>query len=204
RGACGGSLGGVAGRPDLEVPPPAGQGVMPADLAAFDAIHGVRAAVPIVQAPASLLSHGQPVPLLVLGIDPARDHAARDCTLVAGADLTHEDGLLLEAGFATQCGLAVGDPARLMTARGPVELPVVGLLAPRGPARFNGGAIAFLRLQKAQALFAAPGQVSAVGLVLEPGASLDLVRQAAQQRSPSARFSYPAAAASWPVSSSIP
>src|SRR5262245_44159251 len=37
----------VAGRADLEVLPPAGQGLMPADLAAFDAIPGVRAAVPV-------------------------------------------------------------------------------------------------------------------------------------------------------------
>src|SRR5262245_51339193 len=74
----------VAGRADLEVLPPAGQGVMPAELAAFDAIAGVRAAIPIVQAPASLVARGQPVPLLVLGVDPARDRAARDCDLIAG------------------------------------------------------------------------------------------------------------------------
>src|SRR5262245_53327518 len=181
----------VAGRADLEVLPPAGLGVMPADLAAFDVIPGVGTAVPIVQAPASLVSRGQPVPLLVLGVDPARDHAARDRTLVAGEDLTQADGLLLEAGFAARYGLAPGDHARLMTARGPAELPVVGLLAPAGPALFNGGAIAFLPLQKAQSLFTSPGQVSAVQLVLEPGASLDLVRQAALKRFPQRQVQRP-------------
>ena len=49
--------------------------------------------------------------------------------------------VLLEAGFARAQRLELGRPVRLWTPTGIAELPVVGLLQPRGVATFNGGAV---------------------------------------------------------------
>jgi putative ABC transport system permease protein len=157
---------------------------MPAGLDALEAIPGVRAAVPLVQAPAGLVTPAGPEPLLVLGVDPGRDGAVRDYRVVQGADLARARGLLLEAGFAARHGCAVGRPVRLVTPRGPVEVEVAGLLAGAWAARFNGGAVAVLPLAQAQALFAAPGEVNAVQLVLERGADPERVRRAVEERLP--------------------
>ena len=46
------------------------------------------------------------------------------------------------------------------------QLPVVGLLAPRGAAAFNGGAVAFLPLAEAQRFFLKAGQVNSMQLIL--------------------------------------
>lgn len=173
----------AAGRAQLEVLPALGAGSMPAMLDVVEAIPGVAAAVPIVQAPSSLLTATGPRPLLVLGVDPERDAQVRDYDVVEGG-LFARDGVMLEAQFARQHGCAVGQPIRLMTARGPIALDVVGLLAARGAARFNGGAIAFLPLKKAQSLFGTKDEVTAIQIVAQPGTNLARVRERIEAKLP--------------------
>jgi putative ABC transport system permease protein len=184
RDAYAGLFRSLAGRASLEVVRAGGQGAFVPDLKVLERIPGVRAAVPLVQSPAGLVTPDGTVAVYVLGIDPESDASVRDYHLVAGTDLEGGTGVLLEANFATRHGYAVGRPARLITPKGPVALSVVGLLAARGPARFNGGAIAFLPLAKAQALFTAPGKVDAVHLLLEPGASREAIQAAIRERFP--------------------
>jgi putative ABC transport system permease protein len=172
----------VAGRADLEVVRP-GQGPFDAApvLAALDGAPGVRAALPVVQVPSALLTPDGPVPLYLLAVDPQRDDAARDYPLQEGSGLDG-GGLLLEARFAARHGLRVGDTATLQTPTGPAPFVVAGLLRPGGVAAFNGGAVAFLPLNRARPAFAPDGQVNAVQLVLDRGADRDAVAAAAQER----------------------
>jgi putative ABC transport system permease protein len=169
----------VAGRAALEVVACGGWRMAMPDLGAIESVPGVRAAAPVLLRPSALVTAGGPLPILVVGIDPRRDAAVRDWALAEGSD----GGLRLEAGFAARHGLA-GRAARFNTEGGPVSLPVEGLLAPTGPARFNRGAVAVLPLPLAQRLFAKPGEVSAVQLVLDPGADPLAVARAVEEQLP--------------------
>ena len=66
----------------------------------------------------------------------SRDGAVRDCVLREGRALDGEDGVLLEAGFAGSQRIELGKRVRLLTITGFTELPVQGLLEPRGAATF--------------------------------------------------------------------
>jgi putative ABC transport system permease protein len=174
----------LTGRASLEVVAE-GLGGFNADLAErLSEVPGLRAAVPVIQTPAALLGKSGAVPILVLGVDPVRDGAARDYVLRQGQMLDGHDGLLLEAGFAGTQGLTVGQSVRLLTPTGFTMLPVVGLLEPSGAATFNGGAVAFMPLPTAQRLFGLAGRINSVQLVLAADASSAPVEAAVRQRLP--------------------
>ncbi len=109
-----------------------------------EAVAGVRAVVPAIQSPAVLIGPAGVVPVMVVGSDPQRDRVAHTLTVRAGhlPGTKEARGIALEAGFAAASRLDLGQKARLSSAGGQVELPVVALLEPRGPAAFNGGAVA--------------------------------------------------------------
>ncbi len=174
----------VTGRAALEVVAEGYAGFDGGVAAELEGAPRVRAALPVVQAPAALAAEGGTVPVLVLGIDPGRDQAVRDYALRQGRPLGAGDGLLLEAGFAASCRCAVGDRARLWTPTGLATLPVVGLLEPSSAAAFNGGAVAFMPLATAQRLFGLGGEVNAVHLLLADGADAREVAAGLRQRLP--------------------
>jgi putative ABC transport system permease protein len=165
----------VTGRASLEVVAEGFGGFDAALAARLNNVPGIKAAVPVIQSPAALVGKSGPAPVLVIGIDPEGDGAARDYVLERGRRLTTGDaarasgGVLLEAGFAEANGCALGQPARLWTPTGMRGLPVVGLLQPRGAAAFNGGAVVFMPLATAQRVFGLQRQVNSVHLVLEAG-----------------------------------
>jgi putative ABC transport system permease protein len=132
-------------------------------------VPGVKAALPVIQTTAALVGKAGPVPVLVLGIDPDRDGAARGYGLQSGRRLEGNDGVLLEAGFARANGCELGKAVRLWTPTGIMELPLVGLLQSQGPTTFNGGAVAIMPLATAQRLFGLPRQVNSIQFVLEDG-----------------------------------
>jgi putative ABC transport system permease protein len=179
----------VTGRAALEVVAD-GLGGFPSGLARdLGQVAGVRAAVPVIQTPALLVGPRGAVPVLALGVDPARDGAARDYALRQGRLLqtgTDREAreILLEAGFAEANGLHPGEKAELLTVKGRGAVRVVGLLEPRGAATFNGGAVAFLPLPVAQQLFGLAGQVNGVQLVLAEGTDPDAVEREAKGRLP--------------------
>ncbi|MCZ7662349.1 MAG: ABC transporter permease [Thermoleophilia bacterium] len=185
----------VAGRAALEVVAQARTPFDPAQAQAVESLPEVEAAVPAISVQAALLHGQERSPVLVLGIDPRVDGLVRDYVLREGAllsdetevkadDLSDEAGAgapveaLLEAGFARTLGLALGDEARLLTPTGLATLRVRGLLALRGAAVFNNGAVVVLPLERTQRLFDQEGRVNTVQLVLADGA--DVV--AAQER----------------------
>ncbi len=178
----------VTGRAALEVVAE-GLGGFPAALAeSLERVPGVRAAVPVIQTPALLVGPRGAVPVLALGVDPARDGAARDQILRRGRALRPGPAglkeVLLEAGFAEANRLDVGATAELLAVAGPTPVRVVGLLEPRGAAAFNGGAVVFLPLPAAQRLFGLAGKVNSVQLVLAEGADPGAVEAAVQSRLP--------------------
>jgi putative ABC transport system permease protein len=166
-------FGAVTGRASLEVVAEGLGGFDETVVATVAGVSGVQAALPVVQSPAALVSKSGPVPILVLGVDPQRDGAARDYLLHSGRLLEASDalagqgGLLLEAGFAQGNGCELGGSARLWTPTGLVDVPVVGLLKASGATRFNGGAVAFMPLATAQRLFKLPRQINSVQIVLQ-------------------------------------
>src|SRR5262249_12630504 len=136
----------AGGRASLEVVAEGYSGFDARVAATLEDIPGVRAALPIIQAPVALVGPADSHPVLVLGVDPDRDGLARDYSLRAGDTLVQRDGVLLEAGFATSHQCSLGERVRLWTPTGLAELTVVGLLEPRSAANFNGGSVAFMRL----------------------------------------------------------
>jgi putative ABC transport system permease protein len=156
----------AAGRAALEVIAEGMGGFEEKAASPVKAIPGVRAAVPVIQTPAALIGAGGAVPVMVLGVDPRRDRAARDYFLREGRPLGRGDGLLLETGFAGANHFALGNKVRLMTTTEDARLPVVGLLEPQGAAAFNGGAVAFMTLSTAQRLFGLKGKINSLELVL--------------------------------------
>lgn len=156
----------LAGRADFEIVP-IGMGGLDLQLSErIGSSPGIAAAVPFIQSTAGLLTENQTTPVTVLGIDSASDTALREYALAAGEMIGDADAVLLSADFAEQRGLAVGRTVRLVTTSGASELPIAGLLAMRGAAVVNGGAVAIMPLRTAQRLFSLTGQVNTIGLVL--------------------------------------
>jgi len=184
----------VGGRASLEVVAQ-GQGGFDGSVAAsLETVSGVKAAVPAVQEQAALLGDTGRVAVLVMGVDPARDGLVRDFAVQSGAAFDagapspaapdSPPPVLMEAGFARAQGLEVGSPVRLLTRSGSTEAVVRGLLAHRGAAIFNGGAVLFVPLADAQHLFDMGSNVNTVAIVVADGAERDTVRTAVEQALP--------------------
>jgi putative ABC transport system permease protein len=167
----------VTGSASLEVVAEGLGGFDPALVERLGKLPGVKAALPVIQTTAAMIGKAGPVPVLVLGIDPDRDEAARTYVLQSGHRLEGNDGLLLEAGFARANGCELGKRARLWTPTGMGEFPVVGLLQPQGTTTFNGGAVAVMPLTTAQRVFGLPQQVNSVQVVLEDGSAATAVEE---------------------------
>ncbi|MBI4880818.1 MAG: FtsX-like permease family protein [Planctomycetes bacterium] len=165
----------LTGRAALEVVAEGFVGFAAAVASDIEKIDGVRGVFPIIQAPAALLTDQGTAPVLVLGIDPARDREVRDIKLRAGAYLDERDGILIEAPFALAQGLEPGDAVRLLGPGGFMATEVAGLLDPTGVGMFQGGSVVFLERRRAAQLLGLDDQVNCLQLVLEDGAAVDEV-----------------------------
>jgi putative ABC transport system permease protein len=168
---------GLTGRAALEVTAPGLAGFDPAVTNQLKALPGVKALIPRIQATASVVGTRGSIPAPVLGIDPQSMPATawqiRDGTALAGPD-----DVLLDAGMARALGLLPGAPVKVWTPTGLVQLRLAGTLESRGPAAAVGG-ILVMPLARAQALFALPGQVNSVQIVLADGGATENVQAAA-------------------------
>jgi len=175
----------LAGRAALEVRAEGGDSFEAAEvLKTLDAMPEIKAAVPVFQRPTVLFFHSQRMNMLVLGIDPEKDRFARDYFFEEGNQFPHGNEVLLEAGFARNIGAKVGDEVSVLTSRGPRRLKVIGLLASKGAAAFQGGSILFVSLPAAQTMYRARGQVDSIYLVLNDEGSEDKVAGALAGRLP--------------------
>jgi putative ABC transport system permease protein len=169
----------LAGRAQLQVVSAAGSGFPAEQFARINALPGVAAATPIVEAvaqPAGRLSEA----LLVLGADFLSDAPFRTWGLAEGdsvyAFLDEPDSIAVTERFAVQHGLALGSQLPLVV-NGKVERLVVrALLKPEGAARALSGNFALMDLGAAQLLFGKEGRLDRVDLILSPGLSVETAK----------------------------
>ncbi|MBI4618312.1 MAG: ABC transporter permease [Planctomycetes bacterium] len=174
----------VAGRAALEVVAQGDAGFDESVLSKIEGTPGIAAAVPLIWSPGVLIAGEARNGVVVLGIDPERDHEVRDYVLAEGEFFTGGKGLLLEKSYAAGAGLSVGETAFLLTPRGIAPVPVAGLLEPEGAAAFSAAGLVFLALPEAQRLFGLQGRLNSVNLVLAEGADEEEVAQAIRERLP--------------------
>jgi putative ABC transport system permease protein len=176
----------AAGPASLEIVSEGFSGFDPAAATAEAArVPGVRETRRAVQAPAAL----DGVPVLALGLE-----AFDGLTLRHGALPGAEGGALLPQSLADARSLSVGGGFRLLTPSGAAPLTLAGTLAPRGAARFGGGAVVVLGLETAQRLFGLrDGRVHSLQLRLDAGADPVAVTAALEGRLPPGLYVQPPA-----------
>ena len=169
-------------------------------------IPGVKAAVPSLQAYAVLLHRSRHIQLRLLGIDPVLDAKVRDYELTEGSSFRTDRGALLEAGVRS--GGRDRSVRRIeiadTTTVGRVERACRGPAGARGVAGFNQGSAIFLSLELAQRLFAKPGDVDTISVVLEEDADEAAVREAIARSLPAGLTIRPTATRSPLGSGSLP
>jgi len=174
----------VAGPAALEVSAEGDGGFDAQWAASLEEIHGVRAALPLVERPTVLYAKGKRLPLRVLGIDPQRDEATCDYELEQGRlDLGQRQGVLA-ADFARGLGIAPGDEVRILSRLGVRKIRVSGVLARKGATVLRQSAVMLLSLHDAQTLVGAKGRIDRIHLILQDGANETLVAGEVARRLP--------------------
>ena len=121
---------------------------------------------------------GDESPLLLWGVDPRLDLAARRYRIVAGrflssgGDHSDEQEVVLVEDYAAENKIHVGDDLRIITPDGGASLRVVGLMSKEGPGRQNNGDFGVLPLGTAQALWACPDEFDQIDVVVEPAGTV--------------------------------
>lgn len=165
----------MAGRASLQISA-GGLGLFPRDVVATVAAQpGVERAVPVVSGTAFVADDTGEL-LTVHGVEvtdeaAVRVYEAQDAGGLEISDplefLNQPDSVVLTRSFATHRGLSVGSTIRLETPTGRRDFVVRGLLEPRGVARIYGGNLVVMDLDAAQAIFAKPGFINRIDVVVD-------------------------------------
>src|SRR5262249_36175935 len=99
--------------------------------------------------------------------------------------LSQPDSIALTRPFAGRRKLALGDSVDLMTPSGRRSFTIRALLEPSGLAAAYGGNLLLMDIDAAQKVFARPGFVSGIDVVVKRGADVDVVREAIARALPS-------------------
>lgn len=141
------------------------------------ALPGVQLAVGSFWRGATLALPDDDQNLQIVGIDPDQDPQVRAYTLAAGTMISNQDRtytIVLVETFAEEHDIDLGDDVLLTLGPDREEkLRVVGLLTSDGLARWNNGAIGFVRLDTAQAIFDESKRLTQIDLVAEPAVATD-------------------------------
>jgi putative ABC transport system permease protein len=168
------------GKETLEVVAPGAAGFDGDVASCLESVPGVEAACPRVLATAALIGPAGALPAVVVGTE-AGHTAFSPC---AGRSFDQGAGAWLDARTALAHGWQPGTTIRFWTPSGLAEMPLAGTVTPTGPAAQSGTAFLYLPLATAQRLFALPGQVNSVNVLLEPGADRTATSQALSARLP--------------------
>lgn len=178
----------MAGRTALEVRAGA-SGLVPEEVVdVVRRIPGVELAVPVVSGTA-FPTDGSGESVAVHGVDLLNEAHLR-IYRAEGAEGENEKAVddpvrfladprsvVLTKTFAARHGLDVGDTVELATPSGRRRLSVLSLLEPQGVARIYGGNLVVLDIAAAQEMFASPGLVTRIDVVVDRRAQIDEVRQ---------------------------
>lgn len=174
----------LAGRAELQVVSRAGGGFEQGWADRLEQSPGVRLATPAIERSTIVyLGEGQRAVVLALGIDPEREQAADSYELVDGQWFEGNRGVMLDAAFARQAGIEVGDEIRMLVRRGLVRMPVMGLLRSRASQVLEQGFV-YMTIPTTQLLFRIRGEVDKLYLVLEEGANPAEVERSVAQLLP--------------------
>ena len=180
----------LLGRADLRIEGFTERGLSAASIKAIGATPGVDVASPILERRTYLTadvttppSDALPAPVTVLGIDPATYPGIHDLDLVAGVgpEGSEVPGAVISEHMARDARLAVGNTLALDGAEGPVNVPIVGIVAGDGPLATTDGRTVILGLNGARELFATEA-ASRVDVQLGAGATADAVAVALESR----------------------
>ena len=176
----------MAGRAALQVS--AGDRGLFAETVAAEigSVAGVELAVPVVTATAFVADESGEL-VTVHGIDITNDDAVRVYEgRDAGGDdiddplvfLSQPDSIALTRVFADRRSLSIGSQVDLDTPGGRRRFIVRGLLSPAGVARVHGGGLVVMDIYAAEAMFARPGFVNRVDVVVRRDEDVGVVRDA--------------------------
>jgi len=162
---------------------------------------GVAHAVPVVRGSVLLADEATPeeigvsffgainAGILVYGVDPVADTAARDYEMVAGRFVAPElDAyeIVLVEDVAHDKEIEVGRDIDLATTYGIETVRVVGLMSKEGPGQLNNGSFGVMPIKAAQELFGRVGEIDQIDIVAHrewsSGGALDQVKAALQAR----------------------
>ena len=171
---------GTTGRVNLEIRSSANVGGLPQDLLEqVSGVDGVDQAVGFLKLPAALPDEDQEQidlnffgtgagGLMIHGIDPLLDSKIRDYRITEGRFLEENEDqteVVLVESFAQENDLSVGQTLTILTAYGPSEMKVVGLMAGEGAGLTNLGKFGVISLGVAQELAQRPDELDQIDLV---------------------------------------
>jgi putative ABC transport system permease protein len=171
---------GTTGRVNLEIRSSANVGGLPQDLLEeVSSSEGVKKAVGFLKLPAALPDEDQEQidlnffgtgagGLMLHGIDPILDKELRDYVLTDGRFLKEnqeQPEVVLVESFAQENNLSVGETVTILTAFGPSEIKVVGLIAGEGAGLTNLGKFGVITLKAAQKLAQRPDEIDQIDLI---------------------------------------
>jgi ABC-type antimicrobial peptide transport system permease subunit len=167
----------VSGDADLTVKDAGEQSFRDRTLAQVRAMPGVLFAIGSLWQGGSLALGEDDKNVLIVGIDPELDPLVRAYTLTEGSFISTLDRtytIVLVKTFADDNDITLGDDVQLRFDPDQEEtLRVVGFLSSDGLARWNNGAIGFVRLDAAQAMFNQSKRLTQIDLVAEPALATD-------------------------------
>ena len=188
---------GTTGRVNLEVRNAANVGGVPESLReTITSVNGVQTVVAILKVPAALPGD---VPddidlnffgagaggLVFYGIDPILDPEVRDYRVTEGRFIRNTDQtieVVLVEAYARDQSIEVGQTIQVLTAFGPMDVHVVGLLAKEGAGLTNMGKFGIMTLTHAQSITQRPDDYDQYDILTEgepsDTAHIDSVRQA--------------------------
>jgi putative ABC transport system permease protein len=149
----------------------------------LEALPGIRAAVPRIQAAAALVGHSGAVPTVVLGVGLDRPTATEHLLLLDGRALQANGELLMDAALAEMSHLAPGDKVRLWGPGGHIELLLVGRLRPSASGTISHVQVV-VPMATAQQIFTLNKQINSIQCLLTENADPDRVAAEVGRRLP--------------------
>ncbi len=174
----------VAGRALLELSASVGTSFDQKAATEIRSVPGVKAVAPLIERHTVMSFGKRSYKLVALGVDPAFDREVHDYEITAGKSLAEASGVLLEATFARNAGIKVGDLVDFLSRDGYVGTTVVGLYASQGTATTSEGATLYMPLLATQSFFHALGKIDSAQIVTDPSADQESVKQAIAKHLP--------------------